>query len=124
MRGDDITAGGGWGAHCTVRNKGSSSSAGSATGKFWGIREQPGAGSRLGGGVEWAWVVPLKCVKCKHENMRAAHQKVRLASLRINIEDNEEDAVDVGGIEETSWIKSIDGLLEVVDSPHCAHLWA
>jgi hypothetical protein len=23
-------------------------------GKFWGSREQPGAGRRLGGGVEWA----------------------------------------------------------------------
>jgi hypothetical protein len=50
MRGDDITAGGGCAAHCAVRR----GSSGTATGKFWGSREQPGAGRRLGGGVEWA----------------------------------------------------------------------
>jgi hypothetical protein len=49
MHGDDVTAGGGCGAHCAVR-QGSSGSADSATGKL----EQPGAGRRLGGGVEWA----------------------------------------------------------------------
>jgi hypothetical protein len=53
MHGDDVTAGGGCGAHCAVR-QGSSGSADSATGKFWGSREQSGAGRRLGGGVEWA----------------------------------------------------------------------
>jgi hypothetical protein len=53
MHGDDVTAGGGCGAHCAVR-QGSSDSADSAAGKFWGSREQPGAGRRLGGGVEWA----------------------------------------------------------------------
>ena len=53
MQGGDVTAGGGCGAHCAVR-QGSSGSADSATGKFWGSREQPGAGRRLGGGVEWA----------------------------------------------------------------------
>jgi hypothetical protein len=34
--------------------QGSSVNAGSATDKFWGSREQPGAVRRLGGGVEWA----------------------------------------------------------------------
>jgi hypothetical protein len=37
MHGDDVTAGGGCGAHCAVRH-GSSGSANSATGKFWGSR--------------------------------------------------------------------------------------
>jgi hypothetical protein len=40
MHGDNVTAGGGCGAHCAVR-QGSSGSADSATGKFWGSREQP-----------------------------------------------------------------------------------
>eukprot|EP01049_Picozoa_sp_SAG25_P004071 SAG25_NODE_247_length_11077_cov_5.635088_11_plen_96_part_00 len=40
MHGDDVTAGGGCGAHCAVR-QGSSGSADSATCKFWGSREQP-----------------------------------------------------------------------------------
>jgi hypothetical protein len=42
MRGDDITADEGCGAHCAVR-QGSSSNAGSATGKFWGSREHKSA---------------------------------------------------------------------------------
>ena len=65
-----------------------------------------------------AFVPPLKCVQCNQENMRAEHQKVRVASVDISIEDREEEEDD-----RTIYIKSVDALLEVVDSPHCAHLW-
>jgi hypothetical protein len=49
MHGDDVTAGGGCGAHCAVRQD-SSGSADIATGKFWGSREQPGAGMQPAAG--------------------------------------------------------------------------
>jgi hypothetical protein len=55
MRGDDITAGGGCGTHCAVR-QGSSSSAGNATGKFWGSREQPEATTiHVGAATKLLW---------------------------------------------------------------------
>jgi hypothetical protein len=46
MHGDDVTAGGGCGAHCAVR-QGSSGNADSATGKFLGSREQPSIPARV-----------------------------------------------------------------------------
>ena len=54
--------------------------------------------------------------------MRAEDHKVRLSSLCVALEDRGDqlDVEEDGG----TYIKSIDGLLEVLDSPHCAGLWA
>ena len=68
------------------------------------------------------WYPPLRCVQCNRQNMRAEDHKVRLSSLCVALEDRGDqlDVEEDGG----TYIKSIDGLLEVLDSPHCAGLWA
>ena len=62
MQGGDVTAGGGCGAHCAVR-QGSSGSADSATGKFWGSRELLWAKQEICGFmVDVCWLTELKLI--------------------------------------------------------------